>query len=632
MMQTAANKVGKIYGRGDNFAEESPVMIRRKGAEQFYRTPWQKAADAGYVLMGVVDNLSTELIARTKYNELTRKGMDSQQAHIETDKWVSRLMGDRSLGQQPQMYNSKVMNIVLKFQLEVRNQLDSQFYDTIQEAKVSTENIQNGLLRNAKKAAKITATFAELAVLQHLFGKAFESVAGYNPAFDIIEAAIKMFGWDDEEDDEDTVLDNIEQGLMELAGDLPYTNLFTDGGRIPISAALPIEQFYKGEDKYGNEKSRWDTLGEVAPYYILPGGYGQIKKTKAGLEMFSDEHPIAGSYTDSGNLRFPVEDTIGNRIQAGVFGQYASENARDYFDNERKSLKEKQIQEFIDVGMPIKEYWDYRDELSKLDTLAEKADYIDGLDLTTKQKNILINNIADRKENINMSDYGEYGSFEEFDFASKNPEKYAFLQEEGISYFRYNASSAKSTYDWAFKNPEKYEFLKGNGITMDSYNTFDDKAKDTYDWAFNNQEKYEFLKENGVTLEDYMYFDDDAKDAYNWAYNNPDKFKLSKAVSSDVVTYRKYTSDLNAIRADKDADGDSISGSAKAKKIDYINSLNIDYGAKLVLFKSEYNADDTYNNEIIEYVDSIEEYSFEDKVMILTELGFKVLQDGTVQW
>ena len=631
MAQTSANKIGSIFGKGDNFAEESPVMIRRKGAEQFYRTPYQKVADTGYWFMGVVDDISTELIARAKYNEFTRKGMDSQKAHIETDKWVSRLMGDRSLGQQPQLYNSKMLGLFTKFQLEVRNQLDSQFYDTIQEAKVSTENIQNGLLRNAKKAAKITATFAELAVLQHLFGKAFESVAGYNPAFDIIEALIKTMGWDDEEDDEDTVLDNIEQGFLELLGDLPYTSTLT-GGRIPISSALPITELIKGEDQYGNEKSRWDTLGEVAPYYILPGGYGQIKKTKAGLEMFSDEHPIAGSYTDSGNLRFPVEDTIGNRVQAAIFGQYASENARDYFDNERKSLKEKQIQEFIDVGMPIKEYWDYREELSKLGKLAEKADYIDSLDLTTEQKNILINNIADRKEDINMSDYGEYGSFEEFDFASKNPEKYAFLQQEGISYFRYNASNAKSTYDWAFKNPEKYAFLKGNGITMDSYNTFDDKAKDTYNWAFNNQEKYEFLKENGVTLEDYMYFDDDAKDAYNWAYNNPDKFKLSKLVSDDVVTYRNYTSELNAIRADKDKDGDSISGSAKAKKIDYINSLNLDYGAKLILFKSEYNADDTYNNEIIEYVDSREDFSFEDKVTILTELGFKVLQDGTVQW
>ena len=32
-----------------------------------------------------------------------------------------------------------------------------------------------------------------------------------------------------------------------------------------------------------------------------------------------------------------------------------------------------------------------------------------------------------------MSDYDQYGSFEEFDFAMKYPEKYKVLQEQGIS-------------------------------------------------------------------------------------------------------------------------------------------------------------------------------------------------------
>ena len=117
-------------------------MNKRKGAERFHRTLWQKLGDPGYVLMSAVDDISTELIVRTKYNELTRKGMDEQKATFEADKWVSRLMGDRSLGQQPQLYNSKALGLVTKFQLEVRNQLDAQFYDTIQETKVSNEEIE----------------------------------------------------------------------------------------------------------------------------------------------------------------------------------------------------------------------------------------------------------------------------------------------------------------------------------------------------------------------------------------------------------------------------------------------------------------------------------------------------------
>ena len=563
--QTVSNRIKSINGKSDGFTEASPVVIRRKGADRFYRTAWQKISDPGYALMGAVDNFSTELIARAKYNELTAKGMDSEKAHIETDKWVSRLMGDRSLGQMPQLYNSKALGLITKFQLEVRNQLDSQFYDTIKEAEVSTEDIQNGRERNAKKAAKIASTFATLAISQHLFGKVFESIAGYNPAFDIIGVLIKALGLDDDEESEDTVLDNIEQGFMELMGDLPYTSIL-EGGRIPIASALPIEELYKGVDQYGNEKSRLETIKEALPYYIMPGGYGQAKKTIQGLSMFDEDHPIAGSYTDSGNLRFPVEDTLGNRIQAGIFGQWASDNARDYFDNEYAPLKEKQIQEFVDLDIPIGEYRKIREDLADLDTLGEKAVYIAGLDLPMEKKNLLINNIADREEPIDLTGLVEYGDFGEFEYAKKYPDKYKFLAANNISY------------------------------------------------------------------EDYQSFDEDTKEAWSWAYQNPEKFTLSKAVASDLVVYKQYTKALSNIKADKDEDGDSISGSRKKKVIEYINGLDADYGEKIILFKSEYNADDTYNRDIIDYLNNRDDLSYEDVETILKELGFDVDSEGNISW
>ena len=563
--QTVANRIGSIAGKGDGFAADNPTMIRRQGADRFYRTPWQKGTDLGYALMGAVDSLSTEIIVRAKYNELVGKGMSHEQAVTEADKWTSRLMGDRSLGQQPQLYNSKMLGLFTKFQLEVRNQLDSQFYDTIQEAKVSAEDIQNKAARNAKIAAQVTSTFVQLAVVQHLFGKVFEAVAGYNPAFDIIEAIIKAFGWDDEEDSEDTVLDNLGQGFMNLLEDMPYSSVAT-GGRIPIASALPVAQLIKGEDKYGNEKSRLETLAETAPYYLLPGGYGQIKKTVQGLGMFDDDLPIAGSYTDSGNLRYPVEDTFANRAQAAVFGQYASANARDYFDNERAPLKEKQIQEFIDVDIPIREYWDYRDGLKEQETLADKFDYIAGLDLPIDKKNILINNVVDRKEAVDLTDYDDFANYEEFDFAVKNPEKYDFLQSVGVS------------------------------------------------------------------VAEYQSFDDDTKDAYTWAYQNPEKYTLSRAVTDDVAVYRQYTKALNEIKADKYADGRTVTGSRKTKVLNYLNNLDADYYSKIILFKMEYNADDTYNREIIEYLNGRNDISFEEEVTILRELGFTVSADGTIWW
>jgi hypothetical protein len=182
------------------------------------------------------------------------------------------------------------------------------------------------------------------------------------------------------------------------------------------------------------------------------------------------------------------------------------------------------------------------------------------------KKNLLINNIADRKEDIDLTDFGNYSSFEEFDYAEKNPEKYSFLKEYGVSYDAY----------------------KG--------------------------------------------FDEDTKEAYDWAYRNPDKRPLAKAVAGDFAQYRKYTGDLYDIKADKDEDGKSISGSRKEKVLDYINNMDADYGEKIILFKSEYPADDTYNYEIIDYLNSRDDISYEEMVAILKELGFNVSSDGYITW
>ena len=186
-----------------------------------------------------------------------------------------------------------------------------------------------------------------------------------------------------------------------------------------------------------------------------------------------------------------------------------------------------------------------------------------------EQKNILINNIVDRKDDVDMANYDDFSGYEELDFYSKNKDKYEFLQKNGVSYEEYKSN-----------------------VT----------AKEQYD------------------------------DDYSWYKNNPTKVKVANAVTGNVLEYRQYTRALNLIRADKKANGDSIVGSAKEKKANYISNLDIDYGAKLILFKSEYKADDTYNYEIIEYLNNRQDVSYEDMVTILRELDFTVDANGNVSW
>ena len=99
-----------------------------------------------------------------------------------------------------------------------------------------------------------------------------------------------------------------------------------------------------------------------------------------------------------------------------------------------------------------------------------------------------------------------------------------------------------------------------------------------------------------------------------------------------MVQYRRYSEVLNDIKADKDEDGKSISGSRKEKVANYINSLDADYGSKLILFKKEYPSEDDYNYEIIDYLNNRQDISYAEMQTILIKLGFQVDASGNITW
>jgi hypothetical protein len=141
------------------------------------------------------------------------------------------------------------------------------------------------------------------------------------------------------------------------------------------------------------------------------------------------------------------------------------------------------------------------------------------------------------------------------------------------------------------------------------------------------QKEQEVTKGLGISYGEYW----NNREEYNYAYDNPEKYTFSKAVGG-YQSYRSYSSDLWDIKADKDKNGKSINGSRKKKVIEYINEMDADYGEKIILFKSEYNADDTYNHDIIEYLNSREDISYQEMETILKHLGFNVDSKGNITW
>lgn len=553
----------------DGIIDKSTFLTNRlKEPDKLFKTNWDKILDKAGIMFEVVDNFSSQVIWRSKYNQNLADGMTETEAIKNADQFSENVMAGRSKGNEPTLFNAKnpITKAFTMFQLEVNNQYGYFFKDLPNDLKAESEHWKLNLAKG------YTTAF----IGAYAYNALFSALTGSDAALDpigIIEDLLRDLGlFDDDEKEEPLVaLGNFGKNVAE---ELPFVGGLMGGGRIPIASAIPYSGKYSGgitgaiEDiNEGNWGNFINEMSNPLLNVVLPVGGGQIKKAMQGLSMFNtdEEHPIAGSYTTNGNLRFPVDDTLANRVQAGIFGQWANENARNYIENGRKPLTPEQTQEYVDVDLPIADYWKYREGLKGLKTNAEKADYINSLNIKDWQKSLLMNNILDRKEDVDMSNYNNYNSYEEFDYAEKNPEK------------------------------------------------------------------YEFFKANGISYEDYANADEDGKTAYTWAYNNPEKYKVSKVITDDVVQYRAYTSDLYDIKADKDENGNAISGTGKAKKIDYINSLDLDYEQKIVLYRMQFKTDDTYNAEIVNYVNSLDYLTYEERVDIFTELGYTV-KDGSVYW
>ena len=146
----------------------------------------------------------------------------------------------------------------------------------------------------------------------------------------------------------------------------------------------------------------------------------------------------------------------------------------------------------------------------------------------------------------------------------------------------------------------------------------------------------EVTKALGITPDEYwrrtdISFMPLSNGEYEYAYENPGKYAVSKAVGG-YDAYKTYSTELYNIKADKDSSGKSIAGSRKEKVLDYINGLDIDYGSRIILFKNEYPADDTYNYDIIDYLNGRDDISYEEMVTILEELDFTVDKYGNISW
>ena len=399
----------------DGLINKSDFLTARFGSDTLSQKAWQKISNAGQIFMSGSDYFTSNQIWRSKYFENLSKGMKEQEAISNADDFSARIMGDRSQGSTAELFNSKTLGFLTQFQLEVNNQWSSMIHD-------NKMDIESG----NKSGAGVVFQLGQLFGASYLFNSLMKSLTGSSVMFDPIDMLMKIF----DDDDDKSLEEKFESAIGDFMDNVPMWSVFS-GGRIPIQEAFTgasslVKKLTGQSDSFGNEIT-WEDVGqdflESAAYYVLPTGYGQLRKTVQGLKMYDDDLPIAGSYTDSGNLRFTADDSTTGKIKSSLFGRYSSQEAQDYIDSGYKSINKSKIDEMIDLNMNSTEYRNYRDGLSKAGKkTAQKMDYISNLDVSIEKKNIMASGLL--KKHVDMSDYDDYGTYEEFNYAMKNPEEY----------------------------------------------------------------------------------------------------------------------------------------------------------------------------------------------------------------
>lgn len=550
--------------KDDGFANNSVYLTNRtKQADKLYKTTIDKINDKLGIPFEAVDSFTSNTIVRAKYLDNIEKGMSEQAAMENADEFAKDVMAGRSKGDNPTIFNQKnpVAKLFTAFQLEVNNQFGYMFKD-----------IKADLAGEAKD--KLAAAFLKMFLGAWIYNYFSEKITGRKSAFSPIDMAIDDIKTATNENMD--LGDKISTIATNKAKELPFVGGVMGGGRLPIQGAIPYENplsmitstISDVSDLFDEEKKdtaiRNLTKEWQKPLYYLgmPFGGGQIKKTIEGLSMYDENLPIAGSYTNAGKLRFEADDSTLGKLQAAVFGQYASKNAREYFENGYSPLSEKQINEALDANLPIDEYREINKGIKEAKAAAKENeesqseaeyDYIYNLPISMEQKNSLLNSKLGTGDEI--TDKNGYVKYKD------SKDNIYWVDEESGTIYN-----------------NKY---RESNINKDSLTKYSNKKDLT------NYGDYGSLEE------------------FNYANNNPTKYSVVKQIT-DYSSFKDYKDDIASIKQEYSDGTTRGSKIAKQQVYQYINSLNLNKYQKLMLEKMAggYSIK-SYKSEMRQYIESL---------------------------
>ena len=324
-------------------------------------TKWQDAGNKMGWIFQALDKFSANTIVAGKYFEKKAEGFATEEAMSMADQYAARVMGDRSFGQMPQIFqNQGIVGLFTQFQLEINNQMSFLAKDI--------PNMSEG------NKLKLASMLGQVAIYSWLFNNVFETMTGRRPAFDPIDALSFTAEEASSSDQPNVKLQKISKKIAEY---IPFVQTAVGGGSIPLTSQLPTIQELQ-DNPLG-------AIASTALSYAPPGGGGQIKKSLAGAKDY-----IQGFAEDkSGRVKYMIEKDIPNFLRGVLFGRYSFPEAQDFFENAGTSqstknsivLKQLQSQDPVlaqEVYTKLTAQQEIQSQLNKISTGKDKLKMILG--------------------------------------------------------------------------------------------------------------------------------------------------------------------------------------------------------------------------------------------------------------
>lgn len=325
---------------------------------KFDTSKFKVLKDAASKVMQLGDQAIAELTWYSAYEQGLRKKVTNPITYA--DDITRRAIAGRGVGEVPLMQKSQIVKLLAPFQVEVTNQW----------------NLMKQLI-GEKNVGPLIGMFLTTSIM-NLVNKAMTGrTVGFDPV-DVVMDVIKNAGDDDDKDD--VLFDALGRVSGELISNMPMgTNIATfalnDSQRTKLfgesdptrygTSNIGVQNFVKPVVDFatGNNVDYMNFIGNfVTPYggkqleraYKYAEDAGIIPRIDINRKKGITISNKAGAYNDNGQLKYAINNDPLNIAKGLAFGTYATDQGKEYIDNNYSPLSEKRTaayESLIDKGV-----------------------------------------------------------------------------------------------------------------------------------------------------------------------------------------------------------------------------------------------------------------------------------------